>query len=416
MKLAYYPGCSLEATAVEYGVSTQKTAQVLGVELQEIPGWNCCGATSAHSTDRVLSLALPARNLALAEREGLDILAPCAACYSRFRATEHQVRRDAGLQRQIQEIIGMDYQARNQTLSILEVLAGRIGLEAIGGKVTRPLKGMKPACYYGCLLVKPVEYTGFDDPEYPESMDNIMKTLGAKPVAWSHQTECCGASLATTRPEVGLRMTYEILKNAQERGADSIVTVCPLCQMNLDMRQSQVEKMFGVKFNLPVYYITELVAVACGVAPEEVGINRHFVNALYHINHLPEEVEEETDQATARQKAAPEVDRAKAARKAEAGEEPAGGTAAAAGAAETPAPASPAENAGASKGALKLASRIFADDEAKAARLAGILSADAEKMKKVAQLLAQDKEKAVKVAEAFIKKEAKAKGEEVAGE
>jgi len=408
LKLAYYPGCSLDASAIEYNLSTQKTASVLGVELEEIPGWGCCGATSAHSTNKLLSVALPARNLAIAEKEGLDVLAPCAACYSRSRATEHLVREDAELAERVREAIGMPYTASNRTLSILEVLVQTVGLEAIAAKVTNPLKGMKPACYYGCLLVRPVEYTGFDDPEYPQSMDKIMKVLGANPVKWSYQTECCGASLVTMRPDVGLKMTYAILKNAVEQGADSIVTACPLCHMNLDMRQSQVEKTFGVEFNLPVYYITELVAVACGVSPKEVGIDRHFVEAFYHITHLPQEMEEPP--AEPEGKKAQKISE-KIAEATQQGQLEKKST-------EEPAPESgektqPVEL---NKGAVKLAERLFPDDQEKVEQAARLFSKDPEKMKKVAQMMAQDKEKAVKVAEAFLKKEAKSGAEEVSKE
>lgn len=292
MRIAYYPGCSLDTSAAEYGLSVEKAAQILGVELWQIPDWSCCGATSAHSTSKLLSMALPARNLAFAEKEGLDVLAPCAACYSRFRATERCVRQDAETRKQVEEAIGMEYAATNSTVSVLELLAGKVGLDAIASKVTKPLKGLKPACYYGCFLVRPAEYTGFDDPEYPESMDNVMRTLGADPVAWSYQTECCGAGLASTHPEVGLKMAYAVLRNAVEQGADSIVTACPLCEMNLDMRRGQIEKKLGVKVDLPVYYITQMVAVACGESPKGVGINRHFVEAVKYISRFPLEVAE----------------------------------------------------------------------------------------------------------------------------
>ncbi|MGI6488018.1 MAG: disulfide reductase [Syntrophomonadaceae bacterium] len=456
MRLAYYPGCSLNATAVEYGVSTRRVAEMLGVELEEIADWNCCGATSAHSTNWLLSLALPARNLALAEQEGLDVLAPCAACYNRFRATEFLVREDVGVRQQVEEAIAMEYHAQNQTLSILEWLVGHVGLDAIKKKVTQPLSGMKPACYYGCLLVRPVEYTGFDDPEYPQSLDNIMKVLGAQPVNWSHQTECCGASLSTTRPEVGLRMSYEILKRAREAGADSIVTVCPLCQMNLDMRQAQIEKRFGVRFDLPIYYITEMVGVACGISLQEMGIHRHFVEAVYHLTHLSQAEEE-----VAKEKAASEPqagglskgavklstrifaddsdqanqlaeiltreperikkiakimaeDKDKARKVAEAMIKK---EAKKAGEAAKPKSVGTEDAAGGpSKGALKFSSRLFENDEAKARQLAEILTRDTNKLKKLAQIMAQDKDKAIKVGEAFIKKEAKTKGEEVTGQ
>ena len=413
MKLAYYPGCSLDASAIEYNLSTRKVASLLGVELEEIPDWGCCGATSAHSTNKLLSVVLPARNLAIAEREGLDVLAPCAACYSRSRATEHLVREDAALRQKVEEAIGMTYSASNQTLSILEMLVQKVGIDNIATKVTNPLKGMKPACYYGCLLVRPVEYAGFDDPEYPQSMDNIMKALGASPVKWSHQTECCGASLVTSRPDVGLRMSYTILKNALEQGADSIVTACPLCHMNLDMRQSQVEKSFGVKINLPVYYITELVAVACGASPQEVGIHRHFVEAVHLITHLPQETEEEPEPAKPKGKAKAQPVAEVVVKAVEEQEREAGKAA----------PGEKAEEAretgvlqGLNKGAVKLAEKLFPEDYGKMEQAALLFSRDAEKMKKIAQMLGQDKEKAVKVAEAFLKKEVKSGAEEVTKE
>lgn len=296
MRIAYYPGCSLETSAKEYGDSTRWVARMLGVELQEIPDWSCCGATSAHSSDHLLSLALPSRNLALAEKEGLDVLTPCAACYNRFRAAEYQVRRDQTLRQEIREILGIDYQAGNHTISVLELLVDRVGLESIAARVTRPLAGMKVACYYGCFLVRPVSITGFDDPENPMSMDRLMKTLGADPVAWYLKAECCGAGLTTTRPEVGLRMAGEILKNALESGADCIVTACPLCHMNLDMRQGQVQRRLPMERSLPVYYITELVAAALGAEPEEVGVQRHFVEAVRYLKELPGEADAaETD-------------------------------------------------------------------------------------------------------------------------
>lgn len=286
MKLAYYPGCSQETAAVEYSISMHKVAELLGIDLWEIPDWNCCGATSAHSVNELLSLALPARNLAIAEREGMDVVTPCAGCYSRLKATEYRIRQDVQMRNRVQEAIAMNYEARNHTFSILELLVDRVGIDSIQKRVTNFLKGMKPACYYGCLLVRPVEYTGFDDPEDPKSMDNLMRALGAEPVEWSHKSECCGASLTNVQPEIGLKAVYAILKNAVEMGADSIVTACPICMMNLDMRQAQVEKEFKVKFKLPIYYITELVAVACGVLPQKVGVDLHFVEAVSHLNNL----------------------------------------------------------------------------------------------------------------------------------
>ena len=216
----------------------------------------------------------------------MDVLAPCAACYNRFRNTEHLTRQDAKMRGRLQRVIDMDYRASNQTLSILEVLAPKVESGEIAARISHPLQGMKAACYYGCLLVRPVEHTGFDDAEDPQSMDQIVRALGAESVEWAHKTECCGAALATSRPDVGKSMIYEILKNAQTAGAQCIVTACPLCMMNLDMRQASVEKAKGEKFALPIYYVTELLAVACGDSLRRVGINKHFVEAESYLQSI----------------------------------------------------------------------------------------------------------------------------------
>ncbi|MEN6460683.1 MAG: CoB--CoM heterodisulfide reductase iron-sulfur subunit B family protein, partial [Syntrophomonas sp.] len=280
MKFAYYPGCSANASGIEYGMSMERTAKILGFELQELEDWNCCGATSGHNTDKLLSLALPARNLAIAEKTGLNMMiAPCAACYSRHRNAEHVVQHDPEMKKKIEEVLDMELEGTSETLSIIDVLVNKIGTDAIAAKVTNSLTTMKAASYYGCLLVRPVEHTGFDDPEDPQTMDKIMKALGADAVEWSHKTECCGAAMVTSRPDVGTRMLYRVLKDAKESGAECIVTACPLCMLNLDMRQTQIEKQFGEKFDLPIYYITELLALACGDAPKTVGIEKHFVEA-----------------------------------------------------------------------------------------------------------------------------------------
>lgn len=412
MKIAYYPGCSLEGSAVEYGLSTKRTAEILGTELVEIEDWNCCGATSGHNTNKILSLALPARNLAIAEKTGLDVLAPCAACYSRFRNTEHVVRHDSRMREKIQDVIEMEYTASNQTLSILEFL-DKLGVEQIKTRVTHPLKGMKAACYYGCLLVRPVEHTGFDDAEDPRSMDQVVRALGADTVEWSHKTECCGAALATSRPDVGKRMIYEVLRNAQGAGAECLVTACPLCMMNLDMRQAGVEKEFKAKFDLPVYYVTELLAIACGDLPRSVGVDRHFVEAESYLASLPAK-------AAALEAAAPKPKKAKAVSEgssdeADVKEKPS----------QTPAPAEAATVAGEDAAALekkinamikglqknpeKMALKLIADEE-RAGILAEIIQKDEKKTAKLAELMVSDKDKAAKAADAYVSGELKKRG------
>lgn len=411
MRLAYYPGCSLDATAVEYGLSTERSAKLLGIDLWHIPDWSCCGASSAHQTDHLLALALPARNLAIAEREGLDVLAPCAACYNRFRAVEHEVRSSEKARALVEKAIDTEYQARYETISILQLLVEKYGLENLAARVVNPLKGMRPACYYGCLLVRPREITGFDDTENPQSMDQIMQALGASPVDWSYKVECCGAGLSVTKPEIGQQMIYRILKNAKENGADCIVTACPVCMINLDMRQAAVEKRFGEKFNLPVYYVTELVAVALGDKPRDVGINRHFVEAVSLFASLPAKAQameaEKAAQPTRKKEADEEEEESRDEKR------PVKKTAAVP-KEEKPAPDLPGQSGcrGEDNVYLLLALRLYENDEEKAMKLADILAADPARFNKLSEITAQDKAKALRAADALLAKAAKTSGEE----
>ncbi|MGI6677595.1 MAG: CoB--CoM heterodisulfide reductase iron-sulfur subunit B family protein [Dehalobacterium sp.] len=287
MKYAYYPGCSLDATGIEYNLSTKLIAKNLGMELWEIPDWNCCGASSAHLADHLFSLALPARNLAIAEKEGLETVAiPCAACFIRSKAASEAVKSSPEMQQKIADVIEMDFQGKSEVLSMLDVIGKKIGLEKIKAQVTKPLTGMKVASYYGCLLVRPPKIAQSDDTENPMVMDNIMEAIGAEPVDWSFKVECCGASHVVTKPDVGKEMIYEILKNAQNSGAEAIATACPLCMLNLDMRQKQINAKKGTNFNIPIYYFTELMAMSFGYEPKDVGMEKHFVPAVELIQEV----------------------------------------------------------------------------------------------------------------------------------
>lgn len=392
MKLAYYPGCAAEGSGIEYGMSMERTAEILGIELIELDDWNCCGATSGHNTDKLLSLALPARNLAIAEQVGLPMLAPCAACYSRHRTSEHVIKHDEKMRQTIAQVIDMEIKGDSETLSILDVLANHIGVKQIAEKVTNPLHGMKAACYYGCLLVRPVELTGFDDPEYPQTMDQVVKALGADALEWSHKTECCGAALVTSRPEVGNRMLYQILRNAQEAGAECIVTACPLCGMNLDMRQAAIEKEYNVKFDLPVYYVTELLALAAGESRKAVGIDRHFVEAgryLDTVNERAEQIKAELEaKSQAKASAASDSDGEKTA-------DP-----------EARQKKVDAMIKGFEKNPDKMVKRLLEDDE-RAAILLEVISEDDKKIGRLAELMVDSPEKASKAADAFVTAELK---------
>lgn len=285
MKMAYYPGCSLSSTGVEYNMSTLAVARTLGVELWEIPEWNCCGSSSAHLTNHLLALALPARNLAIAEEAGLDVVVPCAACYARLKASEVAVKESAQTRAKVEEVIGRKYEARYTVKNLLDLFMNDVGPSRIRTMVSRPLEGLKTAAYYGCLLVRPPKIARFDDPEDPVSMDHLLESVGAEPVNWGLKTECCGAGQAVIDPRIGHGTLRPIYEAAAASGADCIVTACPMCMANLDMRQKEVGKLNKTEYNLPIFYITELIGLALGYEYSELGLNKHFVKTLPLLKH-----------------------------------------------------------------------------------------------------------------------------------
>ena len=272
IKYSYYPGCSLESTAAEYDQSLRAAAGMLDVELVELDDWSCCGASSGHCTNHRLSLALPARNLALAEKEGLDVAVACAACFLRFKQTNHELCADDNLRQEIEEIIGLPYKGSVEVRHLLDIFSREVGLEEIQRRVKKPLKGLKLAAYYGCYLVRPPEITQFDDPENPTLMDGLLNALGAEAVDWSHKVECCGGNLLLSRTDIVIKLVGDICRAASDAGAVAIVTACPLCHANLDTRQSDSEK-------IPIIHFSELLGLALGVDKKTVGSwwKRHIV-------------------------------------------------------------------------------------------------------------------------------------------
>ncbi|HAA89505.1 MAG: CoB--CoM heterodisulfide reductase-like protein [Thermoanaerobacterales bacterium 50_218] len=281
-RYAFYPGCSLDTTAVEYGMSTHAVARKLGIEFLEVPDWNCCGASSAHMTDHLLALALPARVLALAETLPVnELVAPCAACHQRFAGVEYELSRDEELKKKVNSLLDRPYTGKVKVKSFLEVFANPETLDKIQKSVKRSLKGLKVACYYGCLFVKPPKVFNYaDDPENPQAMDNIIRALGAEPVPWPYKTECCGASLAMTDEEICTKLCNDILRVAKDAGADCVVTCCPVCQQNLDMRQVSVENKYGTKYRMPVPFFTQLIGLALGIDAQALGFKKLFVSPV----------------------------------------------------------------------------------------------------------------------------------------
>lgn len=264
IKYGYYPGCSLESTAKEYDLSMHVSAKLLDVELAELHDWNCCGASSGHCTNYELSLALPARNLAIAEKAGLNVAVACAACYLRFKQTNHDLKKNEALRKKVEELIEMPYKGNVEVKHLLEVFAREVGLDEVKKRVKKPLEGLKLAAYYGCYLVRPPDVTQFDNPEQPMLMDNLLAALGADPVDYTHKVECCGGSLLLGRINIVQKLVNDICEAALDAGAQAIVTACPLCMANLDTRQP--------KTKVPIIHFTELTGLALGAEPKQYNI------------------------------------------------------------------------------------------------------------------------------------------------
>ena len=259
-KLAFFPGCSLDGTGSEYGHSTLAVLEAVGRPVEILEDWNCCGATAARGIDPGLSVRLSGRNLALGARQGCDVLVACAACYNNMAfARDHLAKRPEDFSEP-----GFE-QVRPGSVEVhhlLSVLSGDDMLEAISSRISNPLDEMVLACYYGCLLVRPGSYTDVDDRENPQLMDKMMQLCGAKTVDWSCKTDCCGGSTSLTRKKSAMKLMARIFEDAIGRGANAIVTACPLCHMNLDAFQRDVGVELGKKFSMPVFYFTELLALA----------------------------------------------------------------------------------------------------------------------------------------------------------
>jgi len=280
LRYAYYPGCSLHSTAREYDTSTRAVARALGLSLEEVPDWTCCGASSAHVTDPFLGFALPARTLAQASDMGLDLVAPCAACYGRLVAARAEAGRHPDFVKRFERATGRRPAFSGRILNVIELFAEPAVAATLKERVKRPLEGLKVAPYYGCLLVRPPKVTGFDDPERPVAMDRLLESLGATPVDFAFKTECCGASLGISRKELVVELAGRILRAAKRAGAEAVAVVCPLCHTNLDGRQEAAAASHGEPLGLPVYYVTELVGLALGLEPAALGLGKHLTDAL----------------------------------------------------------------------------------------------------------------------------------------
>jgi len=279
MKYLYYPGCSLEGTSVEYNISTKLLMNTVGVQLEEINDWSCCGATAAESKSHLLSYVLPARNLALAEKmkHSKQILVPCSACYLNLKKTEAIIKKDRHLLGKINMALAEeDLVLKGDVIvrHLLDVLSKDVDIQKIKDKSQHKMSGLTIAAYYGCQCLRP--FGIFDDPEEPHSMDALIQATGAGVFKWDMGAQCCGASNFSTKPEAGMALVGKILTAA--KGADAILTVCPMCQMNLESSQKKISHKEGIDLDIPVLFLPQFLGLAMGKTPKDVGLNLNLSN------------------------------------------------------------------------------------------------------------------------------------------
>jgi heterodisulfide reductase subunit B2 len=278
MKYTYFPGCSAESTARDLYMSTMAVARSLGIDLIEPKGWSCCGATMAHQVNHELSLSLAAANLLKAQSLGLEMVVSCASCYSRMKVANHEITTNAKVRKTVSDALGEDYDGSVPVRHFMEIILEDVGIKPFREALSHSLRGLKVASYYGCLLVRPPEITGFDDPENPVYMDRLIAAMGGEALDWPHKVECCGGSLTLTRSDLVVKLSDSIIGMAKDAGAECIAVACPMCQINLDMRQDDIFKETGKRYDMPIIYITQLMGLCLGVASDDLGLNKLIVS------------------------------------------------------------------------------------------------------------------------------------------
>ena len=286
---SYFPGCSLEKMALSYNQSAIQTTKAVGVELQELEDWNCCGATSYFHVDELLAYTMVSRNLAMAEKAGHDLVAPCSACYKNAYFTNAYLKEDEDLADHINYALEQDdlkFSGDIQVKHLMEVFAEDVGYEALKETVSHPLKGLRVAPYYGCQIVRPKKDD--EDVENPRFFEDLMTSIGADPVDFAYRLRCCGGSLLITSREAAFRLILELLQNVEQSEADVIATACPLCQTNLECYQRQINQEYGTNFKIPVLYFTQLIGLSLGIPTKKLGIGSEFVNAERIVTYAKE--------------------------------------------------------------------------------------------------------------------------------
>jgi heterodisulfide reductase subunit B len=270
--------------------SAAAVSRALGIDLVEIDGWSCCGATAAHQTDRVLAASLPASNLLLAKQMGLDTVVTCAACYNRMKVANHEVATSPDMQQKVSDAVGSTYDGSVAVKHLIEVLLEDVGIEKLRKSLVKSLDGLKVAAYYGCLLVRPWDITNFDDAENPTSLDRLVEAMGGRSVDWPCKVDCCGGGLNLTRTDMVVKLSGSIIDMAVAAGADCIAVACPMCQASLDLRQKDMQKKSGRRYQMPIVYVTQLLGLCLGIAPKELGLQRLMVPASAVLQSLSAKV------------------------------------------------------------------------------------------------------------------------------
>ncbi len=288
MKYAYYPGCSMSHNAAAYDQSLKAVMEILKQELVEIDDWNCCGATEYFSLNPLPAYSLIARTLALVEEDQTDLIAPCSACYLNLLKTDDHMGKYPQIESDVNEALAegqLNYKPGTvKPRHALDAIYTDVGCDTIKARVTKPLTNLRLAPYYGCLIVRPDH--GYDDPEYPTSMDHLLEALGVTVVDYSLKAACCGGHMPMISPEAAFGLIHEIVATAVRQEADAIVTICPMCHLNLDMFQGQANRHYGTNYHMPILYFTQIMGLAYGLSAKEMGFGQELVSAQQVLDKL----------------------------------------------------------------------------------------------------------------------------------
>jgi heterodisulfide reductase subunit B len=312
MSLAYYPGCSLHKSSGEFDVSTRRVLGVLGVEYKEVPDWTCCGSTPAHMMDHLLAQSLAARNLRQAAEVGDELLAPCPSCYQREKNAQIEIHKDDAFRAEVNEVLDKPYNGKVMVYNLPEYLVNFVGEEKIASFVKTDLSQLKVVPYYGCLLGRPTDLTGECDNEQPMKMDLLLQAAGADVKWWNYKTECCGASIGMPKAEIQRRLSGKVIEQALAAGADAIVVCCPLCHVNLDLKQAQINSFMGTDYKVPILYLSQVLGLAFGLSAADVQLSKNVVDPEPLIKRVVAEaaVVRAEEERKAAEKAAKEAARA----------------------------------------------------------------------------------------------------------